>query len=470
MFTATALVLVFFIVGMIASRGPRVGLWAGLSLALLMPTWVKIPVNVLSLDFVTIACLTAVAGFLTMPFSKAFGRWTLCDKLMALLIALQLATLVYQGQLKPSTLCYTLAEWLLPYIIGRLAIASRDDLDGLTKWLALPMVLITVYAAIECFLHISPINAAVGRHWLDYRRYGLSRASGPTSHPIYLGMLMTLLLPWAIWALQLARRGSAPRWFAALPVICALGTLFAMSRGPSVALFGTLSCVAFFHYHRHRVAIASGAFVLALLATVGSDMVVDGFRALERQEENQQQKMIRIDGQEVEYDGTLHRFLLFNVYDDAMWEGGLLGHGPMGSESYLSLVEGDVSQVMESIDNHYIIHTLNFGFLGIGAFVAIALCGSWYAAQESFDSSRPTHVFTAAQAGSLAMVSLLMFTVWFAPDFRCVWLFSLGTAAAWRAHGIGDSQQSLVMPEAQVRNMANRRLVPGHPLARLPAE
>jgi hypothetical protein len=459
----TAIGLVLLVLGLALTRGPRVGLWAGMSLAMLVPTWVNIEFRAIEFTFLTIVSLAAIACFLTMPFSKSIRRWLWCDTLMLLLVGSQLLTFIETDGLTPSSFTLPFLGWLLPYAMGRFAIASRDDLDRMTKWLAVPILAIFALTAFESLAHLNLPSAYFGRHTADIRRYGLSRAFGPTGHPIYLGMMMALLMPWAIWGARLARLGTAPRWFVMLPICCALGVLSSVSRGPALVVIGSLGCIAFFHFHRRRVMIASVTLAMGLMMSIGADLVLEGFRAFEHQGKAERQKMVLVDGEEIEYDGTLHRILLFKVYDDAMIRGGMLGHGLIGGQSNLSLVEGKVSAVLQSIDNHYIIYTLRYGFLGVGLFLLIALCGSIYAAQAALDPTRPTQRFVAAQFGSIAMVSLLLFTVWFPIDFRFIWFFSLGCISAWRAHRIGQEAPSVSWQPAQVRDVPVRRLVPGHP-------
>ncbi|MCG8585824.1 MAG: O-antigen ligase family protein [Pirellulales bacterium] len=354
--------------------------------------------------------------------------------------------------------------WVVPYLVGRCALASRSDLDQMTKWLAIPIVLIGIAVAIECVTHFNVLSSYVGRTGAAMQRYGFARAMGPASHPIYLGMLMVLFLPWAIWGAYLGTRGEAPRWFRLLPVICAVGVLSSFSRGPFLAMCGVFVFVAFIYFRRYRMVIAGSAVAIVLAVIVGREMAIEGLRAAEgARSASQRPMMIVVDGELVEYDGTLHRLLLFKVYDDPIIEGGLLGHGPTQSETVLDLLDGHAAGVMYSIDNHYIIYALQFGFLGLIAFLCLAACGFIYGAQASMRSASPMNLFAAAQFGSTTLVTLGLMTVWFPNDFRGMWLFSLGCAVAWRVHGLGHVAEGSELPPPPAHDLAIRRLVPGHP-------
>jgi hypothetical protein len=463
--------VILLTLGLAARRGPRVALWAAWSLSLLAPSWVKTILPGMATSILTVATAVALACFVAVPFSKTLRRWLLCDTLIVLLVVSQLATLLYTDSFRASTVMGIISQWFVPYLAGRFAIASREDLDGLAKWMAISIVVISTLVVIESVTHVNVINSYFGRGGEPTLRFGIARASGPTTHPIYLGMFVSLLMPWAVWCWSLARRGEASRWLLALPVFCSLGVFASASRGPVLALLGTLACLVFFHFRRKRAVIGTAFVVLVISAIIGNQFVLEGARDLEHGRDGQtRQKMILIDGEYYEYDGTLHRLLLFKVYGDAMWKGGLLGHGPSNGASFLDLVDGKVSKEMESIDNHYVVFTLKYGFLGTGIFILTALCGIGYSLKSAYSASPPSHLFVAAQAGSLAMVSALLLTVWFPNDFRVVWLFSLGCAAAWRVHQIGDPSPMQVSSPTEVRNVPVRRLVPGHPEAARPAE
>ena len=465
MVVPAAIALVMLILATAARRGPREALWVGWSLALLVPVFAEIEIRSIPLRFVTIAGIVSLSCFLTTSPAKVIGKWLAVDTLMLLLIASQWMTFGWIEELKPTMLAVTLTDWYLPYLVGRCAIASSRDLDGMTKWMVIPIIIITALTVFESLTHMNPAGSYVGHSASGMQRFGLTRARGPLAHPIYLGMLMALLMPWALWAFRMARhRRTAPRWFAALPVVCCAGVLSSLSRGPALVMIGTWGSLAFFHHHRHRATIALVTGVLGIAMVFGADTVLDTLRTVEREGREKPTKTIIIDGERIEYDGTVHRLLLFKVYSAPIIKGGLLGHGPIGHDSALELVDVRVSSVMESIDNHYIIYTLMYGFLGLGITIAIACCGIYYMAQAARDPTSPTQWFAASLCGSIGMVTLMMFTVWLAPDYRCMWLFSIGCAAAYRAHDIGRAPV-VTVPVMQAPPRSTRRLVPGHPAA-----
>ncbi len=468
MFLPAAIGLILLIIGLAASQGQRTALWAAWSLTLLVPTWDTTTILSLEFDLRTIAGFTVVACFVTMPFVSMFRRWLLCDTLMLAAVCSQWLSMAVSDTLSPTVFLVPITHLLLPYLFGRLAISRLEDVRGFLRWLAYVIVAMGSLAVVESFTHVNLIDSVFGTASFSDVRFDFSRAHGPMSHPIYFGMAFALLFPWAAWGAVLARRGEAPRWWLVLPIFCAIGVLSALSRGPTIVLIGTLGCAVFFLRPRARLWLAGGAVAFGILIAVAGDRVLDGLRFTETSGGREKEPLrVAIDGKMVEYDGTLHRILLFEYYGEAVWEGGMLGQGPPKAGETDELTStGDLSSVMGSVDNHYLFYTLRYGFLGIGLFIWVASCGLYYTGREAMDATRPGQAFTAAHFGSLGMVTLLLLTVWFSTDFAWVWLFSLGYAAAWRAHGVGlatADQPNHVAPPLD-RNGVIRRLVPGHPV------
>ena len=358
MFLPAAIALTMLIIGLAVSQGPRAALWAGWTLALLVPTWATRPILSLALDMRTITGITAVGLLLLMiPLAGAIGRWLWCDTFVLLMVFFQWVSMIVTDSFAPSVALLPITLVLLPYLAGRLAVSKIDDVQGLLRWLAYVIVIMSVLSVIESIIHLNLFNTFFGRPTDSGARFEFMRAMGPMSHPIYFGMTLALLLPWAIWGAALSRRGLGPRWWFALPFCCVFGVFSSLSRGPTIATIGTFLCVLFFVLPRMRLWLAGGVLAFGIIVAVAGDVMLDGLRFTESTGDRERAPMrLLVDGEWVEYDGTLHRILLFKVYDEALIAGGWLGHGlpVLGKTDDLTVVGSNVSSILGSIDNHYI--------------------------------------------------------------------------------------------------------------------
>ena len=77
------------------------------------------------------------------------------------------------------------------------------------------------------------------------------RVSG--GHPIQMGLIYVMMLPWALEASSQARAGYGPKWWRLGPIATALGMLATLSRGPCLAGVGTTLIDRFFRRPRLRI-------------------------------------------------------------------------------------------------------------------------------------------------------------------------------------------------------------------------
>jgi hypothetical protein len=85
------------------------------------------------------------------------------------------------------------------------------------------------------------------------------------------------------------------------------------------------------------------------------------------------QDRVKIYGVEYDYTGTRHRDLLVLAYQDAIDRAGWLGYGTSMQDMPM---DPRMDSRFLSIDFHYLIHFLKYGYLGIATFAAFAIAAS----------------------------------------------------------------------------------------------
>ena len=205
------------------------------------------------------------------------------------------------------------------YLFGRVALQSLDDLERLHEVVRLGL----------------SGSIAVGNRGIDYPsepvamlssytgssqsnldvRWGLRRVEGPTFHPIFFGLLLVLLLPWALAAARRARSGNGPLWWMALPWLVGVSICLTMSRGPQLAMLLTLVIAFFFRFPpRARIWITT-AFGTLAISILGSSFLLQALHAWSN-EAGQEKQKVSIQGELYEYSGTNHRLLQLKVYEN----------------------------------------------------------------------------------------------------------------------------------------------------------
>jgi len=429
MFVMLAIALIAGIAIQSCAGGARTGLWWGWLIALLLvPSWIAIRLGPLSLDLRTVAAVGGLALLWLFGRRNNHPHWLIADAVMAVLFGLQLASEYRTGSFGLLSAAELMRSWLLPYIVGRCFFGSTDDIVSVLPIIARATLVLSLYAFFEAITHINPINDLANKTYglleegAGYR-WGLKRAQAFFDHPIYFGFLLVLILPWAIVARRQSMLGESPGWWKALPFLVAGALACTASRGPIIAGIITACVPALMAKPRWW----TPAFALAIVAAaimVPFQEEITGSMSYWVGENTEEPVMLVVAGREVAYTGTNHRILLFEVY-----EGALAKLEPLGYGSQLRDMSLDgVPERFRSIDSHYVLYLLQRGPLGLAAFVLLALVTLGNLASEGRKSGSPLSVLAAGLCGSMTMVSLMLFSVWFAPDFGTVWLFVAGLA------------------------------------------
>ncbi|HKA08269.1 MAG TPA: hypothetical protein VKD71_13500, partial [Gemmataceae bacterium] len=171
------------------------------------------------------------------------------------------------------------------------------------------------------------------------------------------------------------------------------------------------------------------AAVGGLLFFIFREQAVDLLGAYAGEKETPVER-VKIYGEYYEYTGTKHRDLLLLAYEDAIDHAGWFGYGT-------SLQDMPKDPNMDprflSMDHHYLLHYLKYGYLGIATFILFAMAGAWNLAREALARDSKLSDLAAGLFGAFVAVALVVRGVAFSPDFGATWFFVAGLAASLRA-------------------------------------
>lgn len=414
-------------------RSAREGLWlAWWSGLLICPAWLTFHFGSLEVDLRTVALGSALVGFALQPEAgpHGLGRPVVADFLALLLTAGNLGSEFMVGKFGPLTGPEIVRLWLLPYVVGRLFLRTADDIPAMLGTFSPVCAFASIYAMVESVIKFNPINKLLGKTYGlleqgEGYRMGLKRAQGATNHPIFFGLVLVMILPWAFEASRLARAGRGPKWWRTVPWLLG-GALFGtVSRGPQGSGLLVTFLAIFFRNARLRPQLAICAAVLGLAAFGGKEAIL-ALSAKVSNESAEDVRIITISGEEEEYTGTKHRILLFKVYREYLERAGLWGYGYNMAAVQL---EESLALRFGSIDSAYVMLYLQRGYSGIVPFVGLSAITLMTLIVLGWPSRRPNAALCGALFGSTLAVVLALFTSWFAPDFGGVFLFTAGIAA-----------------------------------------
>lgn len=415
-----------------AAGRPRDGLRdAWLAAAFLLPAWVSfVIVNSLTIDLRGVAALGGLVLLAAGPPRPRVARWTLVDGAFAAMLAGMAATELANGSLQTGTVPVLLLSYGLPYLAGRCLLAGPGGVGPMASVCARLIPLAAGLAVLEMLTTLNLADKLAGSFnftdaFGEGTRFGLRRAHANLSQPISYGMCGILLLTWALHGAALARAGRGPRWWRWLPAAQVAAILCSLSRGPVLASGICLYLYAMLTRRRLRLPMAALGLTLSLVVYIGQEDVM-GLLAMAAEEGGSTQT-VTIDGRVERYSGTRHRQLLYMAYDRALRENGSLGVG-VEQVSYVP-ARYKVSRALNSIDNHFILHQLTYGIVGLWLFDLFILATLWALLRVALRRGSPYATLAAGLFAGQGAVSLNLFSVYLASDFRSPWLFGAGLAA-----------------------------------------
>ncbi|TWU56879.1 O-Antigen ligase [Rubripirellula tenax] len=426
--------------------GPTLTVRTGWLFTLLVPTWMMRNIGGLEFD------LRLLTAMVLIPLALFSGRllrkpsWI--DVCVVCFVAIGLFS-VYRNQLvSPTTIAAVFSVWMVPYVMGRILVTSMNDLRALVPWACCACIFLSAWSIFESTTGINPLNVLAQRSGSFNAehdgRMGLRRAEGPLGHPIFFGMVLALLFPWALEGASMARRRLASPVFYVTPLLCALGVIGTVSRGPMLVLVVSGVTALFFYLPFIRVPLFLGVAVSAVMALAAWPAIVENLETISGEKAS---LIITIEGKEYAYTGTRHRELLYKVYADAMTEAGVLGHGSWGAKSiHQAYIEPQLRGLFRSVDNHYILTVLNWGFLGLAAFALIGVSAAIGGSFLALEVDPEFRLLVGALSGSIVATLLLLSTVWFSPDYGFLWLLTVGVISSARSAWFRERPQTKLRP------------------------
>jgi hypothetical protein len=447
MIPATLAAVAALMAALALAGGPRGALRLGWPIALLLvPPWVAVPAGGIVLDARLAAGAAALLGLAmhggASAWRRAWGRWLLSDLIIVLIVTSHAITAYTVGELTPSAVPSFLIRWALPYLVGRVFLGSSDDVRGALTPIGLCLLVLAAYGVVEAATGINPVRRLFGvsSPLVDEGagRFGLRRAVGPFAHSIYFGLAQALALPWALEAARRGRVGDGPRWWRVLPWATLAGIGSSLSRAALLSGLVTCYVAAFFAHRRWRVALVLIACAAAAAVYVGRDSAI---QALLRAggESQEEATTIVVNGEVRTYTGTFHRLILFEVYADTMAQAGLFGFGMRQTGADLAEEE---TGLFWSVDCHYILLTITYGRAALALFLALAALSLYQLGRVAWPGRSPDAPLAGALFGALLGVDAALLTVWMAPDFGALWLFTAGVAGNLRARATGGDARA----------------------------
>lgn len=469
MFRPLLIIVILGVFVQVQSHGPRVALWrCWIFVLFFAPIWMFDASTSLLVDFRSAVAFACLLGFAMKPEEFPQTRLTIADVLLACLIITQIIAQLRVGPFGPLTAPEIIRFWLLPYLMGRFFFHSTNDINKVLPLITKCLVILSIYAIIESVIKVNIVNKILGRTYGvleagEGYRMGLKRAQGPLDHPIFFGLMLVLLFPLGLEAMRKAWQKEGPRWWLFVP-IAVFGALFGtVSRGPQIASIFTTIVAIFFRFPKWRLTFAILGIVGAITIVTSKDMVMDALSkwAGEKEEEK---RMLVINGEEVEYSGTNHRILLFSVYKEPIEKCGLFGFGyhMKGVE-----IDEELAQRFGSIDCHYLLFMLRYGYLVVFFFLSLGIISLLYLGKIAWNPALPHAGLAGGMFGAIFSVMFVLLSVWFAPDFGYVWLFFVGLAS--NLHSLPIVQQNTnSLPPKKTKPSKRVILRPKHWVAHAP--
>jgi hypothetical protein len=407
---------------------------AWLAVLLLAPVWFRASTASLVIDPRSACALAILVGLLLEPCDASRrSRWFLSD--LAVLL-LTLTVLVSQAVARDFALLSPLDQFrafALPYVVGRLFLRNAGDIETILPSYCWIISILAAYSCFEAVSKINPIETILGRPWhtgeseYDAFRWGLRRAYALETHPIYLGLTFAMLLPFAIEAAICSFQKRGPYWWRFVPLIALAGVMSTVSRAAQLCTLIVLAVMFFHSFPRLRAPI----LILAAIGGVGfyaaRDEVVAWLAQYAEETRVGETEYVQISTREgmvwKEYTGTKHRDLLDIVYEEAAAESGWLGYGTALKKMPR---DPDMDVRFKSIDNHYLLFRLQYGWAGLAAFAFLAICLLMNVLPIFLFGRGAEGRLAAGLFGALGGGLIAMRSVWFSSDYAWVWLFCGG--------------------------------------------
>lgn len=410
---------------------PQHAIGVTFALSLLIPSWVEIEIFDQPLPFRLASQAFAVGAYCFHKKAVFPIKLGLLDLLLITLVLVHIVSDTWNSGWTWTLPLRAYCEWGIPYIAGRLCFCDRTFPIPLAITFAAVAVTISSLSLFEGLTHNHPWELIFGERPFDEisrnaERWGMLRAWGQSKHPIFLGLTIVLLQP---WILMLFSAWTSLRGRLFLTMLLALSIAGIAATGSRTSILASFLLILL-SFANHLTTMKKPFYIAAasslVLALVFWDQTWKFAHVWSGEESLDQSNRVtlEIDGEKVESSSTMGRLNLYMFYKKAMWEGGFLGFGtdrtdsfpvdvPVGARDELSRTS------LRFVDNHYILITLRFGWLGCVSFMALLMTAAIIPHLRvqclGVNPLRPS-AFSAISC-SIFSVSLALLTVWLAFDF-----------------------------------------------------
>jgi len=424
-------------------KGPVAALGAAMVLSFAFPVWIKVnPFGIPITVQTTTACLVML-GYVCHRDGRIRLPLTLLDFSIAMMWICHVTSDSFMTGFTPVLPARAYGEWALPYIAGRYAIRGRNDLNRIAPWVVGVIVFLGLMSCFESLTQVNPFEFVFGDRPTELSRrntarLGLKRAFGPTTHAIFFGMMIGVLMPWLVclWQSFGSRKIRGLTAFAGL--VAFAGAVFTVSRTPviSILMAAALTLALGFKVLRWplglSMAIAIGVFVAFPNEVTDTISRWTGG--------GDKPNLVEIDGEAVVTSSSRTRLHVFGIYKDALIKAGPFGYGSEATSGFPLEIPGmegtfKSANLFVTVDNAYVLLTLRFGWIGGACLVILFLTAIATGFSLYFD--RPDQLFPGAMACLLVVVagfSLLLVFMSYDFGFPLLWTIGILSGLASARH------------------------------------
>ncbi|WZO96683.1 hypothetical protein EP7_003688 [Isosphaeraceae bacterium EP7] len=403
----------------------REGMWVVWLMSLLiLPGALRfVPTGGFVINFPMVAGLSCLISYLVSPVPLPRYRFMISDVAAVLAPIAILASQFSHNEQTPMSIPSAFCQWLLPYVMGRIFLVSADDIPKVSRIVGGLCVVNALIGLFEAVTHVSLSTKLLGVWYLtEGGRFGMSRAHNFFGHPITMGQVMVMMLPWCLVASRKTSRSRIGKWF--YPGMNLLAIVTTLTRGAILGFFESLYLIAFTR-SRHRFLMGLALAVAAAGLVLGEEMAISVIASMGGEDETGN-SMIFIEGEPYMYNSARHRILQYKVFAVALRDAGMTGLGP-DLQGYMSRynVAGVFSR---SIDSHYILSTLQSGYFFLFSFHLITVCMIYRYGKIAWAKVGPyaplaSGLFAASIVGTVTWLSV--FLTW---ELGIIYIFYSGLA------------------------------------------
>lgn len=432
---------------------PQLAMGVAVVAAIFFPSWSHLEISGLPFNVRDVAVGGMLISYLIHPRSTYPWRLQMLDYFVLAFAGTHVMSDSLSLGFSPFHIFRSYAEWVMPYICGRLAFQGREDVSDLQVIVGWVAIVTGVLALLESFSG-SLLGLAEGlRPWeflhgekpyenfeRNTARWGLLRAWGSAPHPIYFGVIQLAWLPFTgslfIEYIK-GRRGV----FGLVAVLCNIGGVCAtVSLGPIAATAVFVIAAIGLQVRKLRYPILLLTAATILFGIVFGDATLNAIEELGRSTSGSpRDRQVVIQGEEKSVTSATSRIHIFSLYQTALSRCGGFGFGTEKLTQFppdvpMKIADVEATEVLRFVDNSYLWMTLRFGWIG-GALFAVLFVWSflWQWLRQVPDDA-PLPVMNMTLAAGIVACAFAISTVWFAHDlsFSILWLLGCVSGPVWR--------------------------------------